>query len=178
MSDGESQLGSCIVSCAGNTTCYIQCDHDFKDTIKECPCNENCATGCPCEGYVCSDDEISTTAVLVLSTHYEPSDPILVDFRGRVDREMVFTLEADTSVTGSCSVKFQGKFYVFGGVGTGRDGTRQISRIQGCSLIRQDEDLPFDFKHGACNSFTLADEVAFLCFSESTADNAYKTCHT
>ena len=90
---------------------------------------------------------------------------------------MQFSMEADTSVDGSCSVKLQNRFYVFGGKGTGRDGSKQISRIQGCSLIRQDKDLPFDFTNGACNSYTLSVEVAFLCFSDSSADNAGKTCY-
>ena len=106
MSIGESNLGTCIVGeafirlgieltillgCAGNTTCYIECDHQFKDEIKECPCNENCATGCPCDGYVCTDDEVSTSAVLILSSFYNKSVPVLVDFRGRVDQDMQFS---------------------------------------------------------------------------------------
>ena len=102
-------LGGCIIGCAGNSTCYIECDKVFQDQLKvgnsiltfirfkECPCNENCATGCPCNNYVCADDEISTSAILILSDSYEPNrqKPVLVDFNGRVDNDMIFTYEQE-----------------------------------------------------------------------------------
>ena len=40
----------------------------------------------------------------------------------------------------------------------------QISKIVGCQMVRQEDDLPFDFVHGACNTFAALEEKALLCF--------------
>lgn len=43
-------------------------------------------------------------------------------------------------------------------------------------MIRQQEPLPFDFVNGACGTFTLTEEFAFLCFSDGSDEEA-RTCH-
>ena len=58
-----------------------------------------------------------------------------------------FTFGKNASVFWSCGLKFQNKFYVYGG-DAGQD-LRQISRIDGCSLNLVGQ-LGFDFRDGGC----------------------------
>ena len=113
--------------------------------------------------------------MLILSTADAESHPILVNFNGEVNDRVVFTYEAGTSVYGSCSLKINNEFWIFGGKDTAHKN--QVSRIQGCSLIRQEKNLPFDFVNGACGTFELTQQFAFLCFSESGNDDPTRTCY-
>ena len=40
-------------------------------------------------------------------------------------------------------------------------------------MVRQKDDLPFEFQYGSCNTFAAPEEKALLCFS----DNNRKECH-
>ena len=86
-----------------------------------------------------------------------------------------------------CGVFFKGEYFYFGGsngsgtirqvssslhsvtVQQGNNSQHtemiylQMSKIEGCSLKRQ-EDLPFNFYHGACNVFNQPQTKILLCF--------------
>ena len=48
----------------------------------------------------------------------------------------------------------------------------QVSKIVGCEMVRQN-DMPFDFYYGSCNSFAQPKPRILLCF-----DNNHPTeCH-
>ena len=84
--------------------------------------------------------------MLILSTYSDLNKPLLTDINEREDY-IDFAYEPDTEAFGSCSIKFENRFYVFGG----RDEPRQISQIQDCKLSRVGS-LEFDFFYGACAS--------------------------
>ena len=144
----------------------------FNSSIKA-----NCPSGCPCDNYECAAEDKEEFEVLILSTYELEPDyhaPILVNFNGQVNDRLDFTFEAGTSVYGSCSFKLNNEFWIFGGQQSSYKN--QISRIQGCSLIRQDTNLPFDFVSGACGAFNLTQEYGFLCFSTHD-EEAQKSCY-
>ena len=45
----------------------------------------------------------------------------------------------------------------------------QVSKVIGCNLVRQN-DLPFDFEWGACNSFSYPSPKILLCFDSSSQE--------
>jgi len=76
-----------------------------------------------------------------------------------------------------CSATLMGEFWYFGG-GTGSTDAnqhkRQMSKVEGCKLKRQAEDMDFDFWLGACQVFNDPEPVVLLCFHFSDT----KACHT
>ena len=109
------------------------------------------------------------TSILILNTKLSQNVPVLTDSSGRVDTNLAFTLDDNTSVWGSCSVTFQNQHYVYGGWG---DYTRQISQIDGCRL-RRIGDLPFDHYYAACAA--TSDDQIYLCFNGASSSD-YKKC--
>ena len=90
---------------------------------------------------------------------------------GFVHQDLIFSMGTGTEASHSCSTFFQGRHWMFGG---GKE-KRQISTVEGCSLMRIG-NLPYDFDYGTCNTFTLRetiDEEVLMCFD--TKDN--RGCH-
>ena len=42
----------CMAACP-DPSCMSRCNRDYEYAYKNCPCQENCPTGCPCDNYVC-----------------------------------------------------------------------------------------------------------------------------
>ena len=97
--DNSLTHGRCLYNCHNNEQCEDDCLARFKTRQLECPCEENCAAGCPCSGFDClaptSVPESTTAtapatttsptgnAVLVLSTRQSANKPMIVDFNGK-----------------------------------------------------------------------------------------------
>ena len=113
---------------------------------------------------------ISNYSVLVLNTYKPVNVPLVIHSDGQVDTNIDFTLDPDTSVYQSCSLKFKNQHLIFGGEGIYR---RQISRIIGCRLQRVGE-LPFDLRTGACT--TIDDHLLYLCFNYGGSEADTRRC--
>lgn len=102
-----------------------------------------------------------------------------MDFAGKTYETLSFEYDDATEVYASCGAFYQGVHYVFGGA----QESRQVSRIQGCRLIRE-SSVPFTFQNGACGIFfdpNLGKEVVLLCFDDDAnlSDNTKdaKVCY-
>ena len=135
------------------------------DPYKKCPCQIGCPNGCPCPEYECSP----RTDVLVLSTYTRKHLPLITNAQGRKDYDIDFQYGDGTEVISSCSLTWQGEFYVFGG----SSKRRQISKLEGCEL-KQIGRLESLFVSGACAN--LANEKIYLCFSVYPDKDEYYTC--
>ena len=63
---------TCIDDCShDDVRCLAACSREYDDSLKDCPCQENCPTGCPCPDYVC--DEPATTTNPVPNTTTTPA---------------------------------------------------------------------------------------------------------
>ena len=79
---------------------------------------------------------------------------------GNWTTEIKFEYGNDTIAHVGCGVQFQGEFWYFGGE---IPFSRQISKVEGCELVRKD-DLLFDFRNGGCNAFDAPKPQVLLCF--------------
>merc|ERR1711892_1251085 len=57
----------CINACP-DPLCMSRCNRDYEYSYKNCPCQENCATGCPCDFYVCQTTTVKTTETTTVKT--------------------------------------------------------------------------------------------------------------
>ena len=157
----------CVVSCAvGDNECFQKCVRQYAENMKECPCEENCPTGCLCLTYQCptvssTTTEATTTApssdwILILNTMSSSRIPLIINGLGE-SKEVSFTLDTNTEVGASCSIVWKSKMYIFGG----SNYKRQISLVEGCKLSTVGQ-LDFDMVFGACASRN--DEQVFICF--------------
>ena len=170
---------ACIIACGtADFLCLGDCARDFDLNVLDCPCRKNCPNGCPCDSYECPQTTTETTlttttvapytTVLILNTAFDYNVPVLTDSSGRVDTDLAFTFDENTSVRYSCSVTFKNQHFVYGGFGVYK---RQISRIEGCQL-RRIRDLPFDHERASCAA--VGDDRIYLCFNLNSAD--HKKC--
>jgi len=162
----------CQVSCdLDDLACSSDCNRLFDQDLLACPCNSHCPHGCPCPHYDCDNSGIveePVDSVLILNTRTPYNTPMITDLNGRIgSRDFWFKLEPDTHAYSSCSVKFQGQFYIFGDY---ESDHRQISVIDKCAL-RRIGSLPFPFRGGSC---TTVDATLYLCFERETD---HRTCH-
>ena len=72
-------------------------------------------------------------------------------FSGNIRNASEFRTGTGAGAKHGCGVTFRGEFYYFGG----QPDSKQLSKIVGCELSRQD-DLPFKFLQGACNIFQIS----------------------
>merc|ERR1712131_204815 len=151
------QLGDCVINCKNDQLCRQQCLEFFDTSYADCPCQDNCPFGCPCDSYACEPDEKS---VLVLNTRSSSNQPVLIGFNGGEITELEFTMGANTDVYHSCSATLNGEMFLFGGYDS---FTKQISKINGCSLELIGQ-LPFDFERGGCGTFLFPEPRIMLCF--------------
>ena len=140
--------------------------------VDECqnePCDKNanctnnlgsfscsCRTGYLGDGISCKERK----TVLVLSSYENNRKPLLIDAKGRRDRNLVVSFGEQTEVYKSCSVTYRNRFYVFGG----ERHERQISEVTLCGLKRIGS-LEFDHKWGACSN--TDNRKIYLCFGLS-----------
>ena len=167
-SEAEAIYYVCCDSCTqGDFDCISTCGRENAEIVSQCPCNEFCPNGCPCDGYQCPLPTAKPKdSVLILNTKKTNSPPMITDLTGRADsRGFWFKLEKYTEVSYSCAVNFKGRSYVYGGY----KEPYQLSMVDGCALTRVG-DLPFPYTEGAC---TNTPNHVFLCF-ENLSD--YKTC--
>ena len=156
--------------------------------MRSCPCQENCPTGCPCPYYQCRTTTTSastftttsstTTAtvdlntwVLVMNTYSladHPNIPLLIDGKGQ-SKEIEFNFASETEVSGSCSIVWLGKMFVFGGYSY----QRQISVVDGCELKKKGE-LTFDMYLGACAQ--RDNQEVYICFELESYLSQTKNC--
>ena len=176
----------CVLQCAaGDNACLQNCAREYADDLRNCPCQENCPTGCPCPDYQCpatttaltSSTITSTTTtptdtwILVLNTYSSYNVPLIIDGRGQ-SKEIGFNYGSGTEVENSCSIVWRGQMVVFGG----KNYKRQISVVEGCKLTNIGE-LPFLMElGGACAQ--RDDAEIFVCFEDYWGhDSSYKDCH-
>merc|ERR1711990_433021 len=123
-------------------------------------------------------NRICRNAVLVLSTN-RPSNrpanrpsskPFIADFDGNINEDLNFEYGSGTSAVYGCGATLHNIFWYFGGTSL---NSRQVSKVVGCKLERQD-NLDFDFYLGSCNTFNQPDQKVLLCFDYRNA----KQCHT
>ena len=187
----------------GDVLCLAACGREHDANLLNCPCMSNCINGCPCDNYECpqatttaSITTMTTTAttatttsttmttttvapctnctsVLILNSYYTSNQPVLTDASGRVDTNLDFTRDKNTIVYKSCSVIFKNQYYVYGGVGSDYNRSRQISQIDGCRLRRLG-DLPFYHIHATCTAG--GDDRIYLCFNSYYFNDDLNRC--
>ena len=98
--DNGALLGRCVHACNGLEQCETECLKNFKARQSNCPCEENCKSGCPCKNFTCMDTSTtssvtnptmpSTTvapaepaAVLVLNNFNKNNKPMVIGFDGK-----------------------------------------------------------------------------------------------
>ena len=164
----------CVAGC-DDFDCIFECDKVKSEKIKDCPCQENCPTGCPCpsESFECPSTKPTPPpgqdgyAVLALNSAFNENKKILIPFNGSPAREPKFTFEDGTLVWMSCTVTYKGQFYVIGGQTAAR---RQLSVIENCSL-KQKSTLGFDSTDATCENYSLAQsDIVLICFSKQDKD--------
>ena len=163
----------CIVSCKpGDIDCITICARILQENLEKCPCKSGCPNGCPCPEYICPETTTSVitttrspsqTSVLILNTRLPENLPIITNLDGKAEyptKDFMFLYGSDTEVYGSCSILWQGRPYIFGGVS---DFARnQISTINGCKLQRI-SSLPFHHYQGSCAN--MNETSIYLCFN-------------
>ena len=175
----------CIRDCAaGDFVCIAGCSRQLDENKQLCPCQESCPNGCPCPEYTCPDGPITTTtttmtemttppvprnSVLIINTQ-SGKNAVVTNGRGSHETpgDFMFAFGDNTEAYWSCSITWQGDFYIFGG----NKEKRQVSKMaaSGCKLERIG-DLDFDFNDGGCGN--VNDEHVFLCFNSGQD----KKCH-
>ena len=170
----------CILGCSHDDyECLPECNRDYHENDKECPCQENCPNGCPCPKYPCQETtstspSASTTTspvgqnktVLVLNSVGPWQPALLINSAGRQDELKCFWAEDDAEASASCSLVWNNRLYIYGGM----DNERQISRLDKYSLLVVGA-LPFDFYRGACTN--MAGRKFFLCFNTKNKKGCY-----
>merc|ERR1712117_450440 len=109
---GSKILGQCILDCSDDTSCEASCLTTFKTDHSECPCQEKCSSGCPCDSYECDLPE--KKAILVLYSRSSSTPPVLIQPNGGVTENFEFNMNENTEVRMSCSATLNGEVFVFG----------------------------------------------------------------
>ena len=52
------KLGRCMYDCNDDLECETDCTQQFKSRQQNCPCEDNCSAGCPCDDFDCDSGEI------------------------------------------------------------------------------------------------------------------------
>ena len=101
-----------------------------------------------------------------------------------VEDNLDFDYEDGVSLRGGCGLTLHGQMWYLGG--DTDKSERQVSskeikqtkiidfkksKIDGCKMIRQEDDLPFNFYKGSCNTFAAPEEKALLCFTALPFEN-------
>ena len=163
-------------------SCY--CDQGFTGNgtscfdVDECTTNgHDCNSDANCTNTIgsfnCTCDTVTEGGcrlgwVLVLNTN-EETPPLIIDGKGQ-SKEIGFEFGQETEALASCSIVWQGKMYMFGGVVY----KRQISVVDKCQLTSTGKKLKFDMIGGAC---AQRDDVeVFICFEDLDNYETHKNC--
>ena len=73
-------LLQCILNCGNDQNCETYCVTTSKNEHANCPCQEKCPLGCPCENYECDHPE--KKAVLALYSG-DGGLPVLIQPKGK-----------------------------------------------------------------------------------------------
>ena len=95
-----ASLARCIYNCEDNGDCESDCVAQFKGHTANCPCEENCPGGCPCDDYECEDiiptvtsttsvatttiEPVAKDAVLLLQTGSSRNFPMVIGYNGKL----------------------------------------------------------------------------------------------
>ena len=175
----ENAIGSYSCSCEqlkgfiqdGTLKCsdLDECSSNIHDCTHLANCTNSIGSfDCSCDaeaGQSCKYERI-----LVLGRRSWPPLPIplVIDGKGQ-SRETAIKFGDKTEAIGSCSVVWQGKMYLFGGL----NQKRQISVVDNCKLTRKAE-LEFDMHYGACAQRDNAQ--IFICFEVASQEETHKNC--
>merc|ERR1711935_1139757 len=149
----ESVYVECLVSCqAGDVHCLSICGQTYSRMLNECPCEDGCPNGCPCDAYECPT--VDTTKMLVIwgeyiNASYTKILALATNSDGdAIDIEWHDIQYIDISATSTrCSVVWQNQFYLIGA--TSNKYQHQISRIEDCRFIRVGT-LSFPMRQASC----------------------------
>ena len=75
-SENSQTLGKCVLDCNNDTTCEAGCVSTFKTDYAECPCQNKCPLGCPCDNYECELPD--KQAILTLYNSGSTAKPALL----------------------------------------------------------------------------------------------------
>ena len=81
MTKTSKNLGKCILDCNDDSSCETACIVNFKSQHSECPCQEQCPLGCPCDNYDCDLPE--KKAILALYTRSSSTLSVLIQPNGK-----------------------------------------------------------------------------------------------
>ena len=170
--DTEGSFGCyCKSGFVGNDTSCVdvdECSNGFHDCSPDASCENSIGSFiCSCENGVGEICKLSW--VLVLNTGPNNENQKIIDGKGE-SKLIGFDFDTDTEVRGSCSILWQGKFYIFGGL----LHKKQISVIQKCKLKRVG-NLQFDMKRGACTQRDNSE--VFICFNNPDFPPGWKVCY-
>ena len=100
MDANGASLARCIYNCEDNGDCESDCVSQFKGHTANCPCEENCPGGCPCDDYDCEDitptvtsttsvatttiEPVAKDAVLLLQTGSSRNFPMVIGYNGKL----------------------------------------------------------------------------------------------
>ena len=194
-------LSKCVVLCeVGDNVCFQSCAREYSENLKNCPCQENCPTGCPCPEYQCPTKTTgpSNTTTLATTTFTTTTSTVesttttttTADFKTWIlvlntryssnvpliidsmgqSQEIGFTYGPETEVMAACSIIWRGQMYMFGGY----TYKHQISVVDQCSLTKIG-DLPIRMNYGACAQRN--DEQIYICFEDLDDSSTGKNCH-
>ena len=90
------------------------------------------------------------------------------DYRGNT-KSLDMRIDSDTEVQLSCSMLWQGDFYLYGGL----QNTRQISKVGDCYLSRVG-NLSFEMRGGTCDS--VDNEKIYWCFTNVNDSRTDRKC--
>ena len=150
--------------------------------IDECATGvHNCAFKATCTNKIgsfsCScNDGVGCIAnwILVLNTRNYENVPLIIDGRGK-SKKIGLKFQKKTEALYSCSVVWQRKMFLFGGIYY----NRQISVVEDCK-VKLVGQLDFDMNAGACAQRDNAE--IFICFYhknwlyQDSFNGAYKNC--
>ena len=106
----ELKFLQCVEQCEHIEVCLPECNQDYYDNLKLCPCQEYCPEGCPCDGFDCdllTQNHTTTSISLTTTTQSEikttSSTTSSTTVVYQIESEQYFTLE---SICQLCIVVF------------------------------------------------------------------------
>ena len=84
----------CISECElSDDACAESCSQEYTESLKSCPCRENCPTGCPCPNYQCptvTGASILTTTSSITTTTNTSTTSITTAVLNQASHEKLF----------------------------------------------------------------------------------------
>jgi len=158
----DSVYVECLLSCqAGDVHCVSICGQNYSRMLHECPCQDGCPNGCPCDAYECPSKMLvlwDGNTVQAMATNSN-GNAINIEWNGR---------DGIATVKTRCSVVWQNQFYFIGSNDEKYD--QQISRIEDC-LLRRVGTLSFAMKSASC---AATNDELIMAFPKATRKTCFK----